>query len=350
MRERRFEPAMVRSILVVRLYFIGDVLLSTPVLAALKNAFPDATLTVLVKSRATDVLKNNPYVDEVLEYDAVAGYHGPVWTGRMARKLRRARFDLAVDLTGDLRSSWLLFAADPGFRVGFNHAGFGFLLDRRIPYRASGHGVEHLLSAVAPIGAETDDPSPRLYLTDIELGDAARLLAEQGVGETARFAGLAPGANWEYRRWSPERFGALAAMLRDRLGLSSVVTGSPADEGLASEVVSCSDGAAVSLAGETDIRGMAAVAARSAVFVANDSGPMHVAASVGTPVVALFGPNTPEVYAPRGAPSRIVWHERPCCPCDQKTCVRADDPCMNAIEVHEVYDAVESLLSEGVSG
>ncbi|MFH1690534.1 MAG: lipopolysaccharide heptosyltransferase II [Candidatus Eisenbacteria bacterium] len=347
MRERRFDPTSVRSILVIRLYFIGDVLLSTPVLDALKRAFPDASLAVLVKSRAVDVLRNNPNVDEVIEYDAVPGYHNPVWLGRLARRLRRARFDLAVDLTGDLRSSWLLLAADPGFRVGFNHAGFGFLLDRSIPYRASGHGVDHLLSAVAPVGAETDDASPRLYLTDGEMREAERLLEGHGLGRDHPFVGLAPGANRPYRRWGAERFGALACALRDRLGLVSVVTGSRSDAGLAEHVVSHSDGAAVSLAGETDIRGLAGVAARSAVFVANDSGPMHVAASQGTPVVGLFGSSTPEIYAPRGGPSRVVWHRYPCSPCDQKTCVREDGPCMKAIEVSEVLDAVESLLSEG---
>ena len=125
------------------------------------------------------------------------------------------------------------------------------------------------------------------------------------------------------------------------------MTGSSSDAGLAEQVVSHSDGAAVSLAGDTDVRGLAAVAARSAVFVANDSGPMHVAASQGTPVVALFGPNTPETYAPRGGPARVIWHRYPCSPCDQKTCVRQEDPCMEAIEVAEVLDAVGSLLSEG---
>jgi len=349
MRERRFDPATVQSILVIRLYFIGDVLLSTPVLDALRKAFPNASVTVLVKSRATAVLGNRPNVDEVIEYDAVPSYHGPVWTARLASRLRRARFDLAVDLTGDLRSSWLLFIADPAFRVGFNHAGFGRLLDRRIAYRASGNAVDHLLSAVAPVGAFTDDPSPRLYLTNGERAEAELLLERNGVGRGARFAGLAPGANWSYRRWGADRFGELAATTRDRLGLTSVVTGSSADANMAAELVSRSDGAAVSIAGETDIRGLAAIAARAAVFVANDSGPMHVAASMGTPVVGLFGPNTPAVYAPRGGPSRVVWHEMPCCPCDQKRCVREDDPCMRSIRVQEVFDAVESLLSEGAA-
>ena len=193
MRERRFDPASVRSILVIRLYFIGDVLLSTPVMEALKKTFPGASLTVLVKARATGVLENNPNVDEVIEYDAVRNYHSPVWMGRLARRLRRARFDLAVDLTGDLRSSWLLFAADPGFRAGFNHAGCGFLLDRSIPYRASGHGVDHLLGAVAPLGAETDDASPRLYLTDGELAEADHLLGARGRGRESAVRRPCPG-------------------------------------------------------------------------------------------------------------------------------------------------------------
>lgn len=347
MRERRFDPGSVRSILVMRLYFIGDVLLSTPVLDALKRTFPDASLAVLIKKRSRDVLRHNPHVDEVIEYDAPERYHSPLWQFSLTRSLRRRRFDLAVDLTGDLRTSWLLFATEPGFRVGFNHAGFGSLLDRRVPYRSEGHGVDHLLSAVAAVGATTDEPEPRLYLTDGERAEAAVTLRDAGLPEGTPFVGLAPGANWEFRRWSPERFGALAAMARERLGLASVVTGSPDDVEIADAVVAHSDGSALSLAGRSDIRKLAAVASAARAFVANDSGPMHVASAAGTPVVGLFGPNTPEVYAPRGAPSRVVWHRYPCCPCDQKHCVREDDPCMTAIEVEEVFDALRELVDGG---
>lgn len=347
MRERAFHPSEVRSILFIRLYFIGDVLLSTPVLDALKRTFPDARLTALIRKRARDVLINNPNVDEIIEYDAVERYHSPFWQGRLALDLRRERYDLAVDLTGDLRSSWILLVSEPGFRVGFNHAGTGFLLDRRIPYTARGHGVDHLLSSVESIGATTDDRSPRIYLTDGETERAAELVRGAGVDAARGFAGLAPGANWPFRRWSPERFGALARLIRERFGMPSVVTGSEGDSGLAEAVVEHSGGSAVSLAGRCDIRGLAGVASEAAVFVANDSGPLHVAASQGTPVVGLFGPNTPEVYAPRGAPSRVIWHRYPCSPCNQKQCVREDDPCMAAISVDEVFEAVGSLMSEG---
>ena len=350
MRERAFDPKMVESILFIRLYFIGDVLMSTPVLDALKRTFPDAKITALIKRRARGVLVNNPNVDELIEYDGVERYHGPVWVARLAARLRSERFGLAVDLTGDLRSSWLLFAADPGFRVGFNHAGMGFLLDRRIPYRTSGHGVDHLLSAVAPIGATTDDPSPRMWLTDGELADADEFLSRVGMGGGRRFVCMAPGANWQWRRWPADRFGALARMLEERLGLRSVVTGASGEEALAERVVAGSHGAAVSLAGAGDIRNLAAIATRASVFVANDSGPLHVAASRGTPVVGLFGPNTPGVFAPRGAPSRLIWKRYPCSPCDQKTCERESDPCMESISVDEVFEAVRSLLEEVSEG
>jgi lipopolysaccharide heptosyltransferase II len=347
MRDRPFHPSEVRSILFIRLYFIGDVLMSTPVLDALKRTFPEARLTVLIRKRARDVLLNNPNVDEIVEYDAVERYHSPLWQGRLALRLRRERYDLAVDLTGDLRSSWILLASEPAFRVGFNHAGTGFLLDRRIPYKAEAHGVDHLLSSVESIGVTTPDRSPRIYLTEDEVERADELVRGAGVEASRGFAGLAPGANWPFRRWPPERFGALARLISERLGMPSVVTGSEEDSLLAEAVVEHSGGSAVSLAGRGDIRGLAGVASRAAVFVANDSGPLHVAASQGTPVVGLFGPNTPEVYAPAGAPSRIVWHRYPCSPCDQKQCVRKDDPCMAAISVDEVFEAVGSLLSEG---
>jgi len=346
MKPREFHPEGVSSILVVRLYFIGDVLLSTPVLNALKTTFPGARLSVLIKKRARQVLEANPFVDEVIEYDAVPRYHSAPWLLSLAARLRRARYDLAVDLTGDLRSSWLLVAADPAFRVGFNHAGFGFLLDRRIPYRSRGHVVEHLLGSVACVGASPADPMPRMYLTAGERARARALLASRGVPERAQFVALSPGANWEFRRWPADRFGQLAALARERHGLVSVVTGSSSDASLADAVVAASDGAAVTIAGLTDVRALAAVAGHARAFVGNDSGPVHVAASQGTPVLGLFGPGTPERFAPRGASSRILWARYPCSPCDQRRCRRPDDPCMEALRVADAGSALDELLGE----
>ncbi|MBM3307175.1 MAG: lipopolysaccharide heptosyltransferase II [Candidatus Eisenbacteria bacterium] len=346
MRPRRFHPESVSAVLLIRLYFIGDVLLSTPVMNALKTAFPTARLSVLVKRRATPVLEGNPFVDEIIEYDAVPRYHSPVWLASLAAKLRRARYDLAVDLTGDLRSSWLLAAADPGFRAGFNHAGCGFLLDRSIPYRAQGHVVDHLLDAVRPLGAVPSDPVPRMYVADEERTRARAVLASVGVVARAPFLALSPGAGWESRRWPAARFGALARLAHERHGMPSVVTGSPSDAALADAVARASGGAAVSVAGAADLRVFAALVGQARAFVGNDSGPMHVAASQGTPVVALFGPGTPERFGPRGAPSRVLWPRYACSPCSRRRCGRRDGWCMESISVERAGAALDELLAE----
>lgn len=348
MKPRDFHPESVRSILVMRTYFLGDVLLATPVLEALRRAFPAARIVVLAKRRGVAVLANNPNVDEVVVYDDAPDYHLPHRQWRLALRLRRERFDLAVDLSGNLMSSWILWAADPGYRVGFNHAGFPRLLDRRIPYVSEGSVVEHLLSAVASLGA-TADPFPRIYLRDEEREEAARVLAEAGVARGTRFAALSPGANWEYRRWPAERHAELSRRLRVD-GVPSVLTGSEDDRELCDGIAEASRGSAVSLAGRLDVRGLAAALERAAVFVGSDSGPMHIAAAVGTPVVALFGPNTPERFAPRGAPTRVLRHAYPCSPCEQKRCVRPDDRCMAAITVDEVFAAAKELLRDGGEG
>lgn len=337
---RAFHPETVRSILVIRLYFIGDVLLSTPVLEALKRRFPAASLSVLVKRRALDVLLGNPWVDEILLYDEPR-------RGRFAldMELRSRRFDLAVDLTGDLRSSWLLFVSEPAFRVGFNHARCGFLLDRRIPYRAERHVVDHLLGSVADVGATLESPEPAVFPGEEAASTALCLLDDVGLGDSPYLL-LSPGANWSYRRWPSERFGALAERAAERHGLRSIVVGSHNDARLVEELVARSGGSAVGVAGRTSIRELAALASRARAFVGNDSGPMHIAAAAGCPVVALFGPNTPTLFGPRGAPSRVLWPETACSPCDQKRCVRPLDPCMQSISVEDVADALSALLEE----
>jgi len=344
MKRRIFHPESVRSILVMRLYFMGDVVLATPVLEALKRAFPGARLTVLAKKRGAPVLKANPHVDQLVLYDSVPDYHMPRRQWRLAWRLRQERFDLAVDLSGNLLSSWILWAADPGYRVGFNHAGFPRLLDYRIPYVTEGSVVEHLLSAVEPLGA-TAAPVPRIYLTDDERREASAALESAGIERGTGFAHLAPGANWEYRRWPAERHAELARRLRSERGLRTVLSGSESEVELCRSVALQSDGAALSLAGTLDIRGLAATLERASVFVGSDSGPMHIAAAVGVPVVALFGPNTPDRFAPRSAAARVIRHEVPCSPCDQKRCIRPENPCMEAITVDEVFDACLELLS-----
>jgi lipopolysaccharide heptosyltransferase II len=344
MRLREFHAESVKSILVIRLYFLGDVLLSTPVTAALRTRFEDAHIAVLIKRRARDILKGNPHIDEVIEYDEVERYHSPMWLWRLALRLRRRRYDLVVDLTGDHRSSLLLAAADPGFRVGLNHSGMGFLLDRRIPYGSEGHIIDHLLSSVESVGAFVEDPVPVLILTEDEILESREQLLGAGVAPDAPFVVLSPGANRHCRRWPAQRFGELAKMAWDRLGISSVITGSAGDLDVARAVVAASSASAVSLAGRTSIRTLAGVASLASVFVGNDSGPLHIAASQGTPVVALFGPSTPERYAPRGSALRVLWTHPPCSPCSQKECVRSDDPCMEAITVDEVFAALTSLI------
>jgi lipopolysaccharide heptosyltransferase II len=184
-----------------------------------------------------------------------------------------------------------------------------------------------------------------MYLTEDERDAARDLLAGLGLAAGAPFLCLAPGANWDLRRWPPDRFGELAARARHALGLAAVVTGTREESELVDEVVAASGGSALELAGRLSVRELAAVAAEARAVVANDSGPLHIAAAVGTPVVGLFGPNTPEVYGPRGVPSRVVWPHPPCSPCRQRRCARPDDPCMTSITVEEVFEAVRSLVS-----
>ena len=333
------------NILIIKLRYIGDVLLATPVLRALRERFPEARLTMAVNRGTEEVLAGNPDVQEVL----VVEKGGLAEQLRFLREVRRRRFDAVIDLTDGDRAAILAGLSGAPLRIGFNeeHRWRGLLYTTVAHVGPSSvHRIEHDLAALRPLGIEPKVGQPKLYLSREDDERAARLLEEVGlVGAGGPLVMFQPGARYWFKAWPAERFAALADRLTESFGCRVVIGGSGQEQKLAEEVRRQARSTPTVLAGRTPLRTYAAVLKRCALFVGSDNGPMHMAAALGVPVVALFGPSNPDEWGPRGPAVRVLYEGLDCRRCFHPTCERGAESCMKRIAVDDVYAAAGSLLN-----
>ena len=331
------------NVLVIKLRYIGDVLLATPVLQSLRAAWPEARVTVLVNRGTEGVLARNPHVDEVLILDRVGAGRGI----GLLRALRRRRYDCVIDLTDSDRSAVMTMATGAPTRVGFNWEhrwrGLAYTSIVDLAYGAL-HMVDYDLGALGPLGVSAVTNRPTLHAGQQGATEAAGLLADAGAGLTGRpWIMIHPGARYWFKAWPEDRFAAFI----DRMGacgLPSALVGGPGEQEKAERLSALCEHAPVNVTGRTSLPGLAALMRHCALFVGNDAGPMHMAAAVGTPVVALFGPSDPAVWGPRGVQSSVLYKGLDCRACFHPTCTRGSDSCMNRISVEEVLEETKRLL------
>jgi len=349
-----FDPA---RILIVRLDSIGDVLLSEPAIAALRTRYPHAQLDMVTSKAGREIMGDSPYVDRYILYE---GPWHAAWRGnrvqwrhegprlwRALKTLRAGHYDMAVELRGDIRDIVFTALAGPRFIVGSPIRGGRALLDRVGPTDESEHRVEFNLAIAAAVGAQAPPTRPRLIPPAGARELAREWLTEDGVDYIA----VHLGAGFVSKQVPVGTYAeALRPLASPEQGRRLVLIGGPDERPLADEFVSLMPYACLDLVGRASLMETAAVLERCRLFVGNDSGPMHMAASVGTPVVAAFGPSPAGSYGPYGVPHRIVSLNFPCSPCDQVHCIFRDDPyrCVTTIPPRAIAEAIESLLDEGM--
>lgn len=336
----------MKKILVIKLRYIGDVLLATPVLSALKERYPAAHVTVAVNQGTEDILKRNPDVGEVL----VVGRGSGQAQLRFLRDLRQGRFDCAIDLTDGDRSAILARLSGAPCRIGFNdeHRWRG-LLYSAVVKAADGprHRVEHDLQALRPLGIEPKSRPLVLRTAPSDDQAAAELLKTAGLAEGDRLVMLQPGARYWFKAWPAERFARLADRLAEAFGCRILIGGSAQETDLAQRIAALAKSGVVVMAGRAPLLHYAALLKRCALFVGNDNGPMHMAAALDVPVVALFGPSDPAEWGPRGPAARVIYKGLDCRRCFHPTCDRGEESCMKRITVDEVFAAAAALLHPG---
>ncbi len=343
----------VRRILLVKPSSLGDVIHAIPTAAALRRRFPAAHLAWLVEEESAGIVRGVPGVDEVIVSGrrrwlgalragrGVAGAAGQFWA--LARRLRAARYDLVVDLQGLLKSAVFVAATGARVRLGLSSGREGSRLacTHLVNAPLAEHAVERYLRAAWALGAPDAPREFRIAIPPEAAREADQILED---ADARPLAVLHPAARWPTKFWTPEAFAAVGDALADHLPGRVVITGGAGDAGAAEAVRARMRRPALNLAGRTPLLTLGAILRRAAVMVTVDSGPMHLGAALGTPLVALFGPTVPSRTGPYGAgPYRVLQAgDLPCVPCVSRRCrIASERLCMHSLDPGRV--AAEAL-------
>ena len=336
--------------LIVRLGALGDVVHAIPVAAALRRAFPSARIDWLVSAKHREILDLVPVIDRRLVINDRSDASGGASLVGAVDQLRRAGYDVAIDLQGLIKSALLARSSGAARVVGFASSyarerfarlfyteafdpGRGGIYDPR----ETRHVVDINLALLQTLGITSASVEFPIEIVD---SPAARNAAQQARG---RYALLNPGAGWPNKRWPPARFAAIASILRERYALTSVVLWGPGEQALAGEVAAAADGAAI-VSPPTTIADLVALARGAALMISGDTGPTHVAAAVGTPIIGIYGPTRPSRNGPF-SPRDVTVSRDGSCQCHHlRRCTR-DRMCLLDIGVGEVAAAIDRRLA-----
>jgi heptosyltransferase-1 len=346
------------NILIVKLSAIGDVIHTLPALNAIRNTYPEARITWLVEEAAQDLVKGHPALDRVLVSKRkrwLKELKSPLFLSAMKevygflRELRDTHYDMILDFQALLKSGILIALARGkrkiGFGKGLEHMEYSYLfLNKRVPaVSMEHHALIRGLMLLNALGIPTPEVEYRLPVTEHDRQKMDDLLQRYGLGNPRRLVVINPIAKWESKLWSNWKFAQLADRIITQYDAGVVFTGSPEDRRTIYQIKADMVATAVNIAGETTLKMLAALYAKADIVVSTDTGPMHLAVAVGTPVVALFGPTAPWRTGPFGEGHRIVRTAPTCSPCFKRRCDRNRCCCMRDITVEMVLDAVRQL-------
>ena len=347
----------IRRIVVRANNWIGDVVMISPALAALRAAYPAARIEAIVTQHVAECFAGHPDVDGFIVQDP-RRHRGIAGTLRFAGALRRRRYDLAVLFQKAFGAALLTWLAGVPRRVGYDTDSRGLLLTHPIPETPEArrlHHVEYFLGVARGAGCPANGIPRRLHfpIADDTRSRAALFLDERGAARFSWIAAVAVGASKGPRAWHADRFAALAAWLAAERDAGILVVGGAGDRSAADRVLAAAGPAGIDAVGATSVPMMAALIERCRVFVGNDSGPMHIAAALDVPVLAVFGPGSPDRTSPWMPPERFValsdgFH---CSPCRQdffRECAPSDSLkplCIESIGVDRAARELEALLA-----
>lgn len=343
----KFDFNQVRRILVRGVNWVGDTILTYPTVQQLKCLFPQSHLAIIAADHLVDLWKTFPYIDEIIPFQPQNGL-GSIWADlKLSHSLKRKNFDLALILPRSFRSAFQIYLARIPIRVGYQDEGRSLFLTHGIP-RAEEilhlHRVHYYQRLLGPLGEIINCPPSRIFLREEDRRWAEQILRDFGISNGRLLIGMNPGASYGLAKcWSPTRFGELGKRLSKKWKATVLLFGKEGEKSIAQEIVQHIGEEGIDLTGKTGLLQLAALLERCHLLVSNDTGTMHVATAVGTPVVAIFGSTDPITTGPRGDEHRIVKKDIPCSPCLKRICP-LDHRCMDLITVEEVEEVVDKRL------
>ncbi|MBL7157881.1 MAG: lipopolysaccharide heptosyltransferase II [Candidatus Omnitrophica bacterium] len=337
-------------ILLTRTDRIGDVVLSTPAIKAVRDKYPEAHIAFMVRPYAKDIVDGNPYLDEVIIYDKYGRHKGLLSTILFALEIKKKKFDKAFMLHPTNRVHLIAYLAGIPERVGFDRK-MPFLLTKKVPHikqEGKKHELEYTLDLLGSIGIEAKDKELFVPAHENDIEKVEKLLAEHHVGSDVPLIAVNPGASCPSKRWKPENFAEVCDNLADKYKARILIVSDPANKEFAAKVVSGMKYDPVNLAGRTTVGELTALLSKCKLFISNDSGPVHIACAVETPVISIFGRKdpglSPKRWGPTAKKSAIFYKDVGCDPCLAHNC-KISFKCLEAITPEEVFKAAEVLLS-----
>lgn len=337
-----------RRILIIKPSAVGDIVRTLPVLTALRRRWPRAHIAWLVARHCGDVLMGHPALSQVICFDRKAyanvGRNLSITQAftRFLRELRACRFDLVIDIQGLFRSAFFSLATGAAVRIGRGDSreftGLFYTHRAAVDERRM-HAIVLNAGMVAPLGVKVEPSTSDLYISPQARSGAARILRELGLAAGTSYAVIAPGTNWQTKTWPASRFGEVAAGLRRRFGLPSVVVGTAGQAVMAHEIQQ-HEPTAIDLCGKSSLAELVAVIESAVLLVANESGPIHVADALDMPLVAVVGPTRPEIVGPFRRTDGVIRADVPCLGCGIKKLSRCPQAhrCMNGVTAEDVVE------------
>ncbi|MEW6075070.1 MAG: lipopolysaccharide heptosyltransferase II [Candidatus Omnitrophota bacterium] len=336
-----------KRILIFDVNWIGDVLFSTAAIRNIRYNFPDSYIACVIPQRCHEILEGNPHLNEIIFFDERRRHRGILGKIRFVLKLRRARFDIAFLLHRSFTRAFICWCAGIPERIGYYSRKRGFLLTKGIvsPFRDEMHRIDYYLNIVAKSGYKVQDRFTEFFISEKDQRYVEGFLKSQAINENDFVVGLNPGGNWMPKRWPKEYFVVLADKLAIEFQAQIIITGGPQDVKLAQHIQRLMRRKAINACGTLTLKQLGALAKRLDLFITADTGPLHIANSVGArKIITLFGPTHPAITGPYPSQNVHILAANVDCriPCYEENC--SNNRCMRSITPDEVLTLARKII------
>jgi lipopolysaccharide heptosyltransferase III len=344
----------IRNVLLIQLGDIGDVVWATPTFRAVKEAYPKANVSVLLRQSIGSLLEADPHIHKIFE---VKRYRGNLINAlkkqiRLLRILRREHFDLVFDLRSDDRGAFMAFLSGASIRATlmYPHASwrdrlFTHITVPPVPKERIYGAAEQTLRLVRDFGIDTKDTIPKLWVSEKVKKRVEKLLDGDGITSVSRWITVNPFARWQYKEWEYEKWVQIVDWLWEEYGISTVIVGASEEREKSINIANKCRGRIFNLTGKTSLEELPGILSLSGLHIGVDSAAPHIAAAVGTPTITIYGPTDWRDWAPQGEIHSVVTPDRDCIPCCQKGCDGSGtSKCLEELTADKVKGAVQVFI------